>query len=110
MIREEVKQLKINSSGMGSPKMTPLFPAFQAAIKEVRADMGGQPVNHDSWYYEGTRFGSDQIAFGRISVAVNYSDFDFGAFSQDEMRYLARKALLECASADYYYHFEKDWD
>lgn len=90
MIRKEVEQLQ-PCSGPASPKMKPLFPVFQFVIKEVRAELQSEP-------FENMSFLSDHIVFARISSAVKRSGINFGTFSREEMRYLARKTLLGLSS------------
>ena len=53
--------------------------------------------------YCGTRFNSDDVVKQRIVQAKERS---LEKFYGDDV---IRAALLDCASADYYYAFDKDW-
>lgn len=108
MIREEVKQIKVSGYSLIPQKFVGLFEVFKPAVKLMRAEVSKSPPN--DWYHEGSRFWDDERVFLRIGSAINKSGIDSCEFSEEELQHLARKALLDCASADYYYTFEKEWD
>ena len=60
-------------------------------------------INTTHEYHLGWRFNSDQCVFDRIAKATSVQEL-----SENHLAW-ALDALRDCASADYYYEFEKEY-
>lgn len=76
---------------------------YQISQKRKQLEKEIDKRDDDRCLYLGNRFYSDDVVKQRIIKAKERSLEKF--YGKD----VIRAALLDCASADYYYMFEKDW-
>ena len=79
--------------------------AFAANLPLARSEfMAQMPNGRDTGYYYGPRFADDQTVLARIQSALK----DESEFTTDPMVWCL-DALRDCASADHWYKYEKDY-
>ena len=61
-------------------------------------------------YHAGTRFLDNEAVLLRIYTALQNNSINEEYFQEDEVEYLVAEGLRECADADWYYTFEKNYD
>jgi len=57
----------------------------------------------------GSRYCSDVTVFGRITSGLYNACLEPHTLTPEERDYLIEQGLRDCARADYWYRYEKDW-
>lgn len=99
---------KYGINGMASPytkysaeKVNEIKDLLKDLRSQVEAEFDG--MSHDEQLFAGSRFKDDEMIIWRMASAVKENDLP------TDLTPVVREALLDAASSDYYYNFEKDW-
>lgn len=105
-IRTKVKEIEINGWAPIDPKLFAyLKPQFSVFFAEER-----KKYQFGKREEAGSRFLNNETVWRRIITGLWNAHWEPFDLSEDEKRYLIGRALKDCASADYFYHWEKDYD
>lgn len=86
-------------------------------INEMKDSLVSEETNHIDWIYKGIRFNDNKAILVRLLSKIHLeekSDLEktkakFLSLNSEEIVPYIKWAVLDAASADYYYTFEKDW-
>lgn len=104
MIRKEIQDISVNGWNTGHHLLQYLEPIVKPHVARLRKQY---VCGKDE--LRGGRFRSDDRVFLRIVSAFYAHRFEPADLSQEEIDCLINKALKECARADHWYMYEKDW-
>lgn len=107
-MRKEVE--KARASGVLFGKDVNSLSFYDKQVTKIIQEMRPEVAPETETGYVGIRFNSDGAVLDRFKTALVLSKLDTAKdLGEDEIRHIVRLALLDAASADYYYTFEKDW-
>jgi len=107
-MREQIKNIQINGYGWFDYKLFGyLKPVLVAQMDRLR-----KQYKIGVREYASSRFLSNDTVFIRIISGLRNANFEphVDSLTMEEIEHLINKALKDCASADHWYAFEKEWD
>lgn len=87
-------------------------------IEDIKNEILENETSHSDWLHKGSRFNDNKNILVRMlskMLMLNGEDLEktkaqFLSLNSVEIEPYIKDAILDAASADYYYNFEKDWN